>query len=73
MTVPPSELMPSDEVEEARSAEQADDSLLPTHRRFWGYYNRPYVGCGFLWTALVLLLIYFLLLWFFPSLVPSVY
>ena len=64
---------PSDEVEEARGADRADASRLPAHRRLWGYYNRPYVGCGFLWTALALSLIYFLLSWFFPSLIPSVY
>lgn len=73
MSVPPDELPPRDEIEEARSADAADASRLSAHRRFWDYYNRPYVGCGFLWSLLLLLFIYWLLSWWFPSLIPSVY
>ena len=61
----PSELPPEDV-----SAEEIRDPRL---RRYWRTYNRPYVGCGVLWTALVLLLIYWLLSFLFPSLIPSVY
>ena len=65
MVVPPSEIPPDETTEVAPTD--------PRYRRYWNYYNRPYVGCGFLWMALLLLVIYFLLSLFFPSLVPSVY
>ena len=64
----PSEVPPRDVPPDASG--DARDARL---RRYWGRYNRPYVGCGFLWTAGLLLLIYWLLSLFFPSLVPSVY
>ncbi len=37
------------------------DPSLPRHRRYWGYYNRPYGGCGCLYTILVLALLWILL------------
>ncbi len=33
----------------------------PWYRRYWGYYNRPFAGCGCLWTILMVLLIWWLL------------
>jgi hypothetical protein len=39
----------------------------PHYRRFWRYYNRPYAGCGFLWTLLLLLLIWLVTSLFFPQ------
>ncbi len=36
----------------------------PWHRRYWRTYNRPYSGCGCLYTLILLLLIWWLLsLW----------
>ena len=40
----------------------------PWHRRYWGYYNRPYGGCGCLYTVLVVLLLWWLLSLLIPSL-----
>lgn len=37
----------------------------PWHRRYWGYYSRPYTGCGCLYTIIVIVLIWALLSWFF--------
>ena len=75
MSVPPGETPPQNELEEARgNADETEDLRLPAHRRFWRYYNRPYVGCGFLWTALLLLLMWVLLILIFPQLsIRSVY
>jgi len=39
----------------------------PHYRRSWRYYNRPYAGCGFLWTTLLLLLIWLVTSMFFPQ------
>lgn len=38
---------------------------VPIHRRYWGYYNRPYSGCGCLWSILLILLVWWLLSWMF--------
>ncbi len=35
--------------------------LGPWHRRYWGYYNRPYSGCGCLWTILIIVIIWWLI------------
>jgi len=58
MAVPPTEL-PPDETAEAAPTD-------PRHRRFWNYYNRPYAGCGFVWTVLSLLLVFLLIYLLFP-------
>jgi hypothetical protein len=42
------------------------DPSDPRYRRYWRHYNRPYTGCGFLWTALLLLLIWWLASMLFP-------
>ena len=75
MSVPPSETPPRNEIGEARrSTDEAEGPRLSAYRRFWRYYNRPYVGCGFLWTALQLLLMWVLLILIFPQLsIRSVY
>ncbi len=39
----------------------------PRYRRYWRYYNRPYRGFGFLWTALLLLLIWWVISMLFPQ------
>lgn len=65
MTVPPRNTPPS-----AVPPGEARDARL---RRYWRSYNRPYFGCGFLWTALLLMFVYWLLSWWFPSLIPSAY
>ncbi len=33
----------------------------PGYRRYYGYYNRPFGGCGCLYSILLFLLIYWLL------------
>jgi hypothetical protein len=33
----------------------------PWHRRYWTYYNRPYPGCGCLWTILVIIIIWWII------------
>ncbi len=35
--------------------------LDPWHRRYWGYYNRPYTGCGCLWTIVVIVIIWWII------------
>lgn len=40
----------------------------PWYRRYWGYSNRPYGGCGCLWALLVFLLIWWLLAFLIPEL-----
>lgn len=35
----------------------------PWHRRYWGYYNRPYPGCGCLWLIIILAIIWWLIAW----------
>lgn len=42
------------------------DPRDPRYRRYWRYYNRPYWGCGFLWTALLLILVWWLASMLFP-------
>jgi hypothetical protein len=37
----------------------------PWHRRYWGYYNRPYGGCGCLYAIFLVLLVYFIMSWAF--------
>jgi hypothetical protein len=44
------------------------DPYGPGYRRYWGYYNRPFGGCGCLYSLLVLLLVLWLLSLFFPGL-----
>ena len=41
----------------------------PWHRRYSGYYNRPFAGFGCLWTLLLIILVWFLLSFLFRSLV----
>lgn len=38
----------------------------PWHRRYWVAYNRPYAGCGCLWTILLILLVWWVLSFLFP-------
>jgi hypothetical protein len=57
MSLPP-DLQPSEV--------QTKDPSDPRYRRSWRYYNRPYAGCGFLWTALLILLLWWLASTFFP-------
>ncbi|MBW3632430.1 MAG: hypothetical protein KY456_05300 [Chloroflexi bacterium] len=40
----------------------------PWHRRYWGYYNRPFAGAGCLWTILMIILIWWVLSFFFEAL-----
>lgn len=40
----------------------------PWYRRYWGYYNRPYTGCGCLYTLLIVVLLWFILSLFIPPL-----
>ena len=42
----------------------------PWYRRYWGYYNRPYGGCGCLYTVLLFLILLVLLSLFVPALDP---
>ncbi|HYE64762.1 MAG TPA: hypothetical protein VD966_04210 [Pyrinomonadaceae bacterium] len=37
-------------------------------RRYWSYYQRPYTGCGWLYTLFVILLFWWLLSLLFPTL-----
>jgi len=39
----------------------------PWHRRYWNTYNRPYGGCGCLYTLLLILAIWWILSWFWPG------
>jgi hypothetical protein len=40
----------------------------PWHRRYWGYYNQPYGGCGCLWTLLLIIIIWWIIaLWRWPA------
>ena len=40
----------------------------PWYRRYYGYYRRPYSGCGCLYSLLVVVLIWFLLSLFIEAL-----
>lgn len=40
----------------------------PGYRRYWGYTNRPYSGCGCLYFLLLFLLMYWILSLFFVPL-----
>ena len=42
----------------------------PWYRRYWGYYNRPYTGCGCLYTVLLFLILLILFSLFVPALEP---
>lgn len=35
--------------------------LDPWHRRYWRYYNRPFPGCGCLFTIIVILIIWWII------------
>jgi hypothetical protein len=35
--------------------------LPPWHQRYWGYYNRPYPGCGCFITVVVILFIWWII------------
>jgi hypothetical protein len=48
------------------SRELPKDPRDAAHRRYWKYYNRPYPGCGLVWTVLLLILICWLLSLLFP-------
>ena len=39
----------------------------PWHRRYWRTYNRPYRGCGCLWSILIALFIWWIVSWFVPG------
>ena len=39
----------------------------PWHQRYWGYYNRPYGGCGCLYTLVMFVFLWWLLSLFFPG------
>ncbi|HRW05470.1 MAG TPA: hypothetical protein P5121_10265 [Caldilineaceae bacterium] len=39
----------------------------PWHRRYWGYSNRPYSGCGCLYLILIFLLIWWVVSLFVPG------
>lgn len=39
----------------------------PAYRRYWGYYNRPYAGCGCFWLLLAILLFWWLLSLLYPA------
>jgi hypothetical protein len=36
------------------------------YRRAWGYTNRPYLGCAFIYPFLVILLLWVILWWVVP-------
>ncbi len=42
-------------------------SLDPWHRRYWNTYNRPYGGCGCLYSILIILVLWWILSWFWPG------
>ena len=44
------------------------DPARPWYNSYWGYYNRPYRGCGCLYTVLIFALLWFLLSLFIPAL-----
>lgn len=33
----------------------------PWHRRYWGYWDRPYGGCGCLWAIIVIIIIWWII------------
>jgi len=33
----------------------------PWHRRYWGYYNRPFPGCGCLWVIIICIIIWWII------------
>jgi high-affinity Fe2+/Pb2+ permease len=37
----------------------------PWYRRYWGYSNRPYTGCGCLWLILVIIIVWWIIAAFF--------
>ena len=39
----------------------------PWHRRYWNTYNRPYGGCGCLYSILIILVLWWVLSWFWPG------
>lgn len=39
----------------------------PYYRRYWTRYNRPYTGCGCLYSVLMLILLWWLLSLFIPA------
>lgn len=44
------------------------DDPYPWYRRYWGYYNQPYGGCGCLYTLLILAPLWWLLALLIPGL-----
>jgi hypothetical protein len=38
----------------------------PAYRRYWGYSNRPFAGCGCLYALLLFVLVWWLLSFLFP-------
>lgn len=46
-----------------------DDSAYSSrYRRYWGYTNRPFTGCGCFYVVLALLALWFVLSLFMPAL-----
>lgn len=37
----------------------------PRYRRYWSAYDRPYSGCGCLWSIIVIVFIWWILSWIF--------
>lgn len=33
------------------------------YRRYYGYYDRPYAGCGCLWAIIIVLIIWWIIAW----------
>lgn len=46
--------------------EREEPPGVPSYRRYWGYYNRPYSGCGCLWLLIMILLVWWLLSLIYP-------
>ncbi|MDQ4076830.1 MAG: hypothetical protein M3220_11375 [Chloroflexota bacterium] len=40
-----------------------DEAPGPGYRRYWGRYNRPYTGCGCLYTVLIIALLWLVCAW----------
>ncbi|MBA3632896.1 MAG: hypothetical protein H0W58_08840 [Acidobacteria bacterium] len=44
----------------SRDEREVIPPVEPYHRRYWGYANRPYNGCGCLWMLVTFFIIYML-------------
>ena len=54
--------------QEPRDPREPVPPRSPWYGRYWGYYNRPYTGCGCLYSLLLIILLWWILAWFFPPL-----